>query len=471
MLYLNKTTIELVKSRYKNEEGEPFVLTSGQNEIFDIIVGRLKPRTQAITYTQYGKSDICALSVLTRITTYPEKWAIVAPTIKKAKIIMGYIIGHIFDNEYTRQKFQIGKDESLERIRRERSKERLTFRISESRIGEVFIISCEGKRVKDVLDALMGFGSPNIILDESGLISDPHYAGVKRMLGGHKDNFLLEIGNPFRRNHFLKVNRDSLYHHILIDYKQGIEEGRITEEFINEMRREAFFDVLYECKFPDEDSIDTQGYMPLFTETQLDASYVDDIDLFGEMRIGVDVGGGGSGKSVICLRGDNGARIEYSARSSDTMSLVGKVLEIAKENGVLPKHIFVDAIGVGKGVYDRLVEHKGNEVKGIIWGEKCEDEEDFADLKAQSFWRASQWLNGGKLKRHSGFEELIDIKYKVQSDKKVKIRSKEDMLKEGIQSPDHADAFALTFSTKKMPKIKKYKQPPYKPISEYEGRE
>jgi len=421
-------------------------MTPSQNEIFDIIFERKYPRTQAMTYTQYGKSEICSLGVISRITTFPEMWAIVAPSMKKAGIIMGYIIGHIFDNEATRAMFKIGKDESLERIRRERRKDKITFNLGEGEMGGVFILSTEGKRVKEVLDAIMGFGAKNIILDESGLIDDPQYAGVKRMLGGHKDNFLFEIGNPFRRNHFLRTWRDPLYHHILIDYKKGIEEGRITKDFIAEMRKEAFFDVLYECKFPEEEAIDTEGYMPLLTEKELDRAYVEDIDIFGTLKLGNDVGAG-EARTVSCLRGRNGAKIVYSARSSETMAFVGEILKIKDNEGIKPENISIDRLGPGQGAYNRLVEVLGLEINGIAFGQKADDSEYFANKKAEMYWRLREWiLGGGKLIRHSGWQELLNIKYKRQSDRKIRIKSKEELMKEGIHELDHADAFCLTFA-------------------------
>lgn len=466
--YNNPATLELVKSRYKNEEGEPFILTPGQNEIFDIIVYRLHPRTQAITYTQYGKSDICSLGVLTRATTYPEMWAIVAPSMKKAGIIMGYVIGHIFDNEAIKQQFQIGKDESLERIRRERNKDKLTFRLPDGGIGGVFILSCEGKRVKDVLEAIMGFGAKNIILDESGLISDQHYAGVKRMLGGHKDNFLLEIGNPFLRNHFLRTSRDPRYKHIVIDYRQGIKEGRIMEDFINEMRREAFFSILYDVKFPEEESMDSQGWMPLFTEEELDRAYVDKIDIFGSKKMGNDVGAG-IAKTVSCVRGANAAKFTYSGISSDTMALVGEIRKTAESEAIEAGDISIDRLGPGQGAYNRLVEVMGLSIVGVAFGESPENEEDFSDRRAQMYWRSKQWLSsGGKLVRHPGWEELLNIKYKVQSDRKVRIKSKEEMAKDGIVELDHADAFVLTFATEKK---KRFVPIQYRPhLKGYGGR-
>ena len=68
-----------------------------------------------MTYTQWGKSDVCAIAALSRVTTFPEPWAIVAPSNKKAGIIMGYVIDHIFDNPVNRAQFKIGEKENLER--------------------------------------------------------------------------------------------------------------------------------------------------------------------------------------------------------------------------------------------------------------------------------------------------------------------------------------------------------------------
>ena len=88
---------KLVASRYKNYYGKPFELTDGQSEIFESIAKRKYPRVQCISYTQYGKSDTVSMAVLTRITTFPEKWALVAPSNKKAHIIMSYLIQHTFE--------------------------------------------------------------------------------------------------------------------------------------------------------------------------------------------------------------------------------------------------------------------------------------------------------------------------------------------------------------------------------------
>jgi hypothetical protein len=448
----------LVKSRYKNTYNQPFELTDGQAEIFEIIATKKYPRTECRTYTQYGKSDTVAMAVLTRITTFPEKWAIVAPSTKKARIIMSYLINHTFDNEFNLGMLEIEKGESIEWLRRERSKERMTFKHPQNQIGEVFTLSSEGKRTKDLLDALMGFGAANVIVDESSLIDDIQMVGIMRMLGGHKDNFLFEIGNAMRRNHFFKTSLDPNYHHINIDCNQGIREGRITQEFIEEMRGKPMFSQLYENKFPPQDAVDNSGYAPLYSDTELQNRIKPSIELFGELRMGCDVAGEGSNYSVITLRGKNGAKILYREHTPDTMAFVSIIVE--KFRQYRPDRIYLDKVGIGKPVYDRLCElpemyllgERGLENRiliGVQAGEQADDKDNFFNKRAEMFWRQRDWLQTSYLEGNDWLD-LLDVRYKIQSDKKVKIKSKDEMIKEGIYSPDVADSLSLTFYDSEM---------------------
>jgi len=435
---------ELVASRYKNYYNKPFELTDGQAEIFEAIATRKYPRVHCLSYTQFGKSDTVSMAVLTRITTFPEKWAIVAPSNKKAHIIMSYIIGHVFDNEYTSALFEVEKGESLDRIRRERSKERLTFKLPDGQISEVFTISSEGKRTKDLLDSLMGFGAPNVIIDESSLIDDVQYVGILRMLGGHKDNFLFEIGNAMRRNHFFRVSLDPNYHHINIDCYRGIIEGRITKEFVEEMRTKPMFSMLYENKFPPQDAVDSSGFTPLYFDTELQGKIKPNVELFGDLRMGCDVAGEGSNYSVITLRGKNGAKVVYKEHTPDTMAFVSVI--VAMYRRYKPEKIYIDKVGIGKPVYDRLMElgELYEKVIGVMAGEGAEDKENFFNKRAEMFWRQREWMSTATLEGDHWLD-LLDIRYKVQSDRKIKIKPKDEMIKEGVYSPDVADSLSLTF--------------------------
>jgi len=324
----------------------------------------------------------------------------------------------------------------------------------------------------DAGNALMGYGASNLIEEEAALIPDIVHSKAMRMLQGHKTNFLVKIGNTISRNHFYRTHRSDEYHKIVIDVYQGLKENRITQKQIDEMKREMtseLFSQMYECNFPKEDAIDTRGYSPLVTDKEYDLAKVADIQLFGKLRLGCDVAGEGSNYSTIVVRGDNGAKLIYREHNKDTMSFVGVILKYAADYGVVPKDIFIDKIGIGKGVFDRVQEQKG-EIGGVNVGESPEDEEEFINLRAQAYWRLGNAVRSG-FKIVGDFQDLLAIKYKIQSDKKIKIKSKDEMQKEGIESPDVADALMLTFTKKREFEEKPYKQAPYQPSSPLEGGE
>lgn len=480
MSYENKITQDLVASLYHDENGDPIVLTPSQLEIFDTIAGRLHKRVWVGTYTQFGKSLTVGLGVLTRVTHFPERWTLVAPTNEQAKIIMGYIIDHIFDNEAIAKKFEIGAGESAERIRREKSKNKLTFRLADGSIGGVQILSAQGTRVKDTLKAMLGFGSKNVILDESSILPDEHMAGVLRMLGGNPDAFLMQIGNAIYRNHFYKASKNPRYYKIRVDWRQGIKEGRITQDFIDEMREEMrpdIFRILYDVKFPEGDAIDADGYSPLLTQDEVERAQLDDVQLIGENKAGIDVAGGGRNQTVVVIRGSNAAKVVLRSNEKDHMILAPRVAHYLRKYKVKPKNVKVDRTGIGHGFWNILQKEYGSDVVGVLAGEAAEEHpndlgQQFENVRAMMSWRGAMWIQkGGKLKRDRGFDEAEDIRYTTKSNKHIQIKSKEKMQREGISSPDTWDAFALTFYEPDEKPKKEWKQKPYQPQTAYEGGE
>lgn len=458
--------------------GNPVELSPSQLEIFDAIVGRLYPRIFAATYTQFGKSFTTGLAVLTRVTHFPEKWTIIAPKDDQAKIIMGYIIDHIFDNELTTKKFEMERAETVDRIRRERSRKSLTFRLADGGIGGVQVLSAQGNRRKNILDAIMGFGSKNIILDESSILPDENFSGVMRMLGGYEDNFLMQIGNPFYRNHFHKASKNPRYHKIIVDWRRGVAEGRMTRDFIEEMREEMrpeIFRVLYDVKFPEEDAVDKDGYSALFTSKTLENAQIDEVEIVGRKRAFLDVAGGGKNQTVLVIRGRNAARVALRTNNGDHMVVGPKVIEILRREKIRPQDVGIDGVGVGHGFMNFLRQELGSEVRNIKNGAKPPANKkyagmEFENLRAYSYWEASEWVNhGGKLERDRGFDELEDIRYTESSGKKIVVKGKDEMRNQGISSPDTADAFAGTFAWVEELETKPYTPKPYVGRSPYEG--
>lgn len=456
MTDLQQKIYDLVRGMYKNQDGSPVLLSPSQCDIFAIISMRLEKRTHCQTFTRFGKSQTVALAVLTRAATYPEKWAIVAGSKEKAKIIMGYINTHIFDTEYTAAKFRMEHGDSAEAIRRNRNKSHISFNVGGKLISEVFV--CSAKEA-------VGFGAPNIIEDEASLIPDDEHSLVMRMLGDNPDdNFLFKIGNPFFRNHFLKSSLDPAYHQINIDCYKGLEEGRINHATIEENRPYSFFKVLYECLFPSAESVDEKGWSYLITEEDIKQAMArwQTFEHYGKRRLGNDVARGGRNFNVYALRGENYATILKKDHNNDLMAIAGQNQAYMSEYRIEEGDVFIDDVGVGGGVTDRMKE-AGIKPTAIKEGAKAtemtmrynpktkKDElmPEFANMRAQMYAGKNglaNWIKRtGALDPAVDWSELTRIRYKKNGQGLTIIESKDDMRKRGEESPDVADAIALTF--------------------------
>lgn len=438
----NEITKQLVRTLFKDDYGNPLELTDGQIEIFNSIWLKEDNRVNVIAPTQYGKSTVLACALILRTRATGEIWAIVAGRADKARIIMEKVIQHTFDNDLLIENLALDKNEPLERLKRERSKDRIVWKSG----GEIRIFSAQTKSAKNVNDALTGFGSPNIVEDESALIPDPFQSMILRMLGGHADNTLIKVGNPFYRNHFYKTSNSPLYKKIRIDYEQAMREGRYTQEFIDEARDAMTFqefDVLYGCNFPSDTIIDQYGYYRLLSDVDVYQSQ-EEGSHSGELRLGVDIGEGGD-ENVAVLRSAKYAEIVHFSRISDLMATTKVIVDLIDKYRVRAENCFIDATGIGAGVVSRLKE-LGLNVTGVKWAEKAK-KDIYANLKAENFMLMQQSFRDGlKLKPHTGWSELTQIKWQKDTGDKIKIKSKEQMRKEGIKSPNVADALALTFN-------------------------
>lgn len=472
----------------EKEQSYADILTPTQVQIIDIIAKRAFPRTALILPTQYGKSLAVAIGVLLRVSTHNEKWAIVAPTEEKARIIMDYIIDHIFDDPMLEEKLEF--HDTKEKLKQHRSKSRISFRNR----GEVRVYSADAGNTKQVKKALMGYGAPNVVLDEAAAISDELYGTVKRMVGGSAaDSFIMEIGNPSFRNHFHRIWQGVRYMKVYKDCYMALTEGRYTEDFLDEMKDEVGFEWMYECQFPDATTILPNGYRRLVSDLvvsdatmpampQLTYRYklneqgepTDEVMLnkWGfkilddKPVVGVDVAGGGKNatKLVVRLPRHNIAIVARTLDTDDLELVADGLEEVIREWNVDDWRTAIDAGGLGHGL-PAIMKRRGYLVIAILFGESQDENgkrkipKSMMNMRAFMYWEARKWLikEKGKLLAHhdehgnNGFEELTLIMYRQNSTLKTQIEPKAEMIKrkaeegEKVESPDTADAFVLTF--------------------------
>jgi len=165
------------------------------------------------------------------------------------------------------------------------------------------------------------------------------------------------------------------------------------------------------------------------------------------LRMGVDIAAGGEDVSVAIIRkGDTVILIEPWSEQN-TMVTVGRIKGLIEDNGIEPQYVNIDTIGIGKGVYDRLLE-QGIKVNGVVVGERSK-EEYFVNIKAQAYFELSKRFEDGKINipdDQNLISQLSTIRYEIQSDRRVAIVSKEIMRKRyHVKSPDYADSLMLAF--------------------------
>jgi hypothetical protein len=472
---------DIVKKLFKNDYGDPFEMTPGQISLFRAIYEKQDPRIQFDCYTQYGKSDVVSMAVLLRVATFQEKWIILGATKDKANIIMGKLIKHIFENDYTLSKFQIEDGESIDQIRRSRSRDNITFKVDENSIGQVITLSADARRKSnDAGDILIGHGAQNLIEDDAALIPDKIHGKALRMLGGHanKDSFLLKITNSFGRNHAYRSRMDPKFKKFVIDYKQGIAEGRLTEEYVAEMRQALdpiMFGVLYDCVYPPSDMVEDGGWMSLLTPEQVEEAQARNLQSIGFKKLGVDVAEG-TNKNAFVIRTDNMSTVKEETYEKDLMKTAERIIGMSSEERVLENNIWIDATAIGAGVYDR-VKQLGLNANAFKGGEsptaktdaqKLLDPIEFMNMRAECYWKGRTWvLQGGALDDHKDWMQLSKMKYRVASDKKIQIMSKEEMRARGdllmSESTDIPDAWSMTFAPTKAIIVQGVASAPLKP--------
>lgn len=427
-------------------------ITHGQKIIMECILGRRAPtpqeekRIHIMAHTRYGKSIAIAMAVIVRASSKGEPWAIVSGTKDQAQIIMDYVIQFSVNDPILKANLVNEQEVRIEKMTQRRKRDHLTYRMG----GEIRAYGAG----KDGT-AVMGQGCPNVIEDESALINDNTQSKIFRMLGDHLDNFYMKVGNPFENNHFKRAYLNGGYFHINIDYKQGILDGRTTQSYVDECRDNPNFDILYENIFPDEEMIDKDGYLPLFTDSLITKAMVDEgiVKPWGHARDGCDPADSGRNEAVIGRRWANLFKIIYKDASVDNVQFASEIA--TRANGSMES--LVDKVGVGVGTYNLLMTqmYTKRRTTGVNAGLPVpksvpEDEADqYENVRAYMFWQSKLWLEQGNkmIKDEKLKKQLLAVKYTTIGNRRgrIQIISKKRLLKERIDDLGRADTFSFTF--------------------------
>lgn len=175
-----------------------------------------------------------------------------------------------------------------------------------------------------------------------------------------------------------------------------------------------------------------------------------------DRRLGVDVARFGSDRTVYTLR--DGSRIEHievRARE-DTMQTAGRAKLLFEQLNATA--VYVDTIGVGAGVYDRLKEEKVpvvsvNVAEAAPVRRRGGETEAQGRLLRDHLWmETARWIREAEpaligVRRDVAEDlvgELASVLYRLDGQGRIQVESKDDMRKRLQRSPDLADSLAVT---------------------------
>lgn len=328
---------------------------------------------------------------------------------------------------------------------------------------------------------MQGFHEDNMlfIVDEASGVADPIMEAILGTLSG-TNNKLLMCGNPTKTSgaFYDSHTRDrKLYRCHTVS---SMDSTRTNKENIDSLVRKYGWNsnvvrVRVRGEFPNQED-DVFIGLDLIESCGSKIYELPKERMHPQIILGVDVARFGDDETVIYRNTRGKLKIAAKHRGQDLMATCGYIVQqykkIIREFPEYEGRIYVniDDTGLGGGVTDRLREIKREQglsrmfIIPINAAEKIETDTYTGKEAAEHYNNLTthMWANLKDLLENKDIEiedddetfaQLSSRKYRMASNGKLELERKEDMKKRGLDSPDRADAAALSVY---LGKIKKY---------------
>lgn len=298
----------------------------------------------------------------------------------------------------------------------------------------------------DRVESIQGFRAPQtlIIADEASALPQNVY---QSMLGNLTGNDALEqkfclFSNPRRM--------EGPFYDIFAREKHGwktytvssLDSRWCSRELIDEIR------IRYGEQSP-EYMADVLGEFPVTTRMSvIPKKFVDDalvrvMPTEGDLVWGLDVARGGGDLSALAERTRYKLHGVETFDSDDTTDLIAWVASKYTQMVRKPHRIYVDAIGMGGPIYDRMRELGLPVVSVNVATTIQTDTLKYPRLRDQLWFSLRDWIQTAQIdcKDDNLIEELVRVQYDYKKDGRSELVSKRESVG---RSPDRADALALT---------------------------
>lgn len=292
-------------------------------------------------------------------------------------------------------------------------------------------------------DSLRGIYLDGVVLDEYADMKPSMWSEVIRPALSDRQGWACFIGTPKGRDAFYQVWREAQKDEAWFTLElRATRTGILPESELAAARRqmsESEFMREYECSF---DEPDVDQFIP---SAIVDEARTRTAEIKTPVVMGVDVARFGNDRTCFLIRtGDQIAHIERK-RGLDTMQTAAYAADLA--NWHQPQTIFVDGVGVGGGVVDRL-RQMGFRAVDVNAGGSPMQADRYSNKRAEMWGRMREWLKDrGTLPDDRELsDDLVAPSYEFDASNRLKLERKEDMKDRGLSSPDSGDALALTFA-------------------------
>lgn len=307
-------------------------------------------------------------------------------------------------------------------------------------------------------DGLRGSYYDGVVLDEVAQMKPEVWDEVVRPMLSDRKGWAAFIGTPKGQDRFFKLYNDAKSDPTWYDTlhradETGVLDAAELESARLTMSAEAFRQE-YLCDFS-ASSDNVLITIDLISEA-CQRKVVHEDALFGLPKVmGVDVARYGADSSVIVKRHGHFTYNPMEFRQLDNMHIAGVVAQQWDEWN--PDSVFIDG-GRGEGVIDRLRQLGYSPIEVQFGGRKnLIDQVHYNDKRTEMYDRGRKWIeDGGVLPNHSRLKsDLCSLTYDFGGvGGSMRLVSKEQMRREGQDSTDFGDAWALSFAFPVNPKDK-----------------
>lgn len=161
----------------------------------------------------------------------------------------------------------------------------------------------------------------------------------------------------------------------------------------------------------------------------------------GNVRAFCDFAAGGD-ENVLAIVNGNRVKIAAAWRDRDTMSAVGRFIQLFREHDLSAQEISADGGGLGIPICDRLRELGWN-VRRVNNGSPASESEIYGNRAAEIWVQGARKIERGEIILPNDpelFSQLTTRRIGANSRGQIVLESKEQMRARGLRSPDRADA-------------------------------